>query len=164
MTKPSCRLAANDIICGALWAKTTMLLIFCPRNAEAAKRFFRELLKSPNTVPNGSFTDKLGGYRGAHRELIPTIPHDTNQYANDLFEASHRATRKKGPPDETVPNGLDGTEILRSPQSGSQPRQLGPARHKRRQLSVFSHEFVQRIGGGNLHLKSEGVVTFEFLT
>jgi putative transposase len=65
------------------------------RNARAAKRFFRKLLKDQQTVPNGIVTDKLGSYQVAHRELIPTVPHNTNQHANNLCEASHRATREK---------------------------------------------------------------------
>jgi putative transposase len=47
------------------------------RNGQAAKRFFRKLLKGQQAVPNGIVTDKLGSYRVAHRELIPTVPHDT---------------------------------------------------------------------------------------
>jgi putative transposase len=65
------------------------------RNGVAAKRFLRKLLKGQQTVPNGIVTDKLGSYRVAHRELILTVPHNTNQYANNLCEASHRATREK---------------------------------------------------------------------
>jgi putative transposase len=65
------------------------------RNGLAAKRFFRKFLKGQQAVPNGIVTDKLGSYRVAHRELIPTVPHNTNQYANNLCEASHRATREK---------------------------------------------------------------------
>ena len=65
------------------------------RNGVAAKRFFRKLLKGQKAVPSGIVTDKLGSYRVAHREMIPTVPHDTNQYSNNLCEASHRATREK---------------------------------------------------------------------
>jgi hypothetical protein len=46
-------------------------------------------------APNGIVTDKLGSYRVARRELISTLPHDTNQYANNLYEASHRGTCEK---------------------------------------------------------------------
>lgn len=65
------------------------------RNGAAAKRFFRKLLKSQGAVPNRLVTDKLGSYRVAHRELMPTVPHDTTQYSNNRCEASHRATREK---------------------------------------------------------------------
>jgi putative transposase len=65
------------------------------RNGRAAKHFFRKLLKGQQAVLNGVVTDKLGSYRVAHRELVPTVPHNTNQYANNLCEASHRATREK---------------------------------------------------------------------
>ena len=66
------------------------------RNGLAAKRFFRKLLKGQQAVPNGIVTDKLASYWVAHRELTPTVPRNTNQYANNLCEASHRATREKG--------------------------------------------------------------------
>ncbi|MFT5391286.1 MAG: transposase-like protein [Gammaproteobacteria bacterium] len=60
----------------------------------AENRILKPILTT--RVPNGIVTDKLGGYRVARRELISTLPHDTNQYANNLYEPSHRATCKKG--------------------------------------------------------------------
>ncbi|MGK0168587.1 MAG: putative transposase [Gammaproteobacteria bacterium] len=67
------------------------------RNARAAKRIFRKLSKGQQTVPNGIVTDKLDSYRVAHRELNPTVPHNTNQYTSNLCKASHRATLEKEP-------------------------------------------------------------------
>jgi putative transposase len=63
------------------------------RNALAAKRFFRRIIKRQQRSPNRLVTDKLGSYRVAHREEIPGVPHDTTQYANNRIEASHRRTR-----------------------------------------------------------------------
>ena len=63
------------------------------RNAKAAKRFFKRLLKSNNGDPREIVTDKLGSYRVAHRELIPDVDHNTEQYANNKAELSHQTTR-----------------------------------------------------------------------
>jgi putative transposase len=63
------------------------------RNANAAKRFFKRLLKSHGTEPRKIVTDKLRSYGVAHRELIPDTIHDTTQYANNRAELSHQPTR-----------------------------------------------------------------------
>jgi len=63
------------------------------RNAKAAKRFFKRLLRSHNGEPRKIVTDKLASYGVAHRELIPDTIHDTSQYANNKAELSHQATR-----------------------------------------------------------------------
>lgn len=65
------------------------------RNADAAKRFFRKLLKGQQRSPNRLVTDKLGSYRVAHREEMPSVPHDTTKYSNNLAESSHRSTREQ---------------------------------------------------------------------
>ena len=46
------------------------VLVQSRRNAVAAKRFFRKLLKGLRYVPRVLVTDELGGYRVAHRELL----------------------------------------------------------------------------------------------
>jgi putative transposase len=43
------------------------------RNAKAAKRFFRKLLKHLQYVPPVLVTDKLANYRVAHRELVASV-------------------------------------------------------------------------------------------
>ena len=63
------------------------------RNAAAAKRFFRRLLRSHGGEPRKIVTDKLRSYGVAHRELMPDVIHDTSQYANNRGEQSHEATR-----------------------------------------------------------------------
>lgn len=69
------------------------LLLQRRRNGRAAKRFFRKLLKRQQRSPNRLVTDELGSYRVAHREEMPSVVHDTAQYANNRIEASHRRTR-----------------------------------------------------------------------
>ncbi len=63
------------------------------RDGEAAKRFFRRLLKTHRSEPRKIVTDKLRSYGVAHRELIPETIHDTSQYANNRAELSHQPTR-----------------------------------------------------------------------
>ena len=63
------------------------------RDSNAAKRFFKRLLKSHQGAPRKFVTDKLGSYRVAHRELSPESIHDTSQYANNRAELSHQPTR-----------------------------------------------------------------------
>ena len=40
-------------------------------------------------------TDKLGSYRVGHRDVMPLVPHDTTQYANNRAEVSHERTRQR---------------------------------------------------------------------
>ena len=63
------------------------------RDARAAKRFFKRLLKRHGGEPRKIVTDKLRSYGVAHRELIPDSIHDTSQYANNRVEQSHEPTR-----------------------------------------------------------------------
>lgn len=63
------------------------------RNGEAAKRFFKRLLRASDSEPRRVVTDKLRSYRVAHRDLIPDTIHDTSQYANNRAELSHQPTR-----------------------------------------------------------------------
>ncbi len=63
------------------------------RDGNAAKRFFKRLLKKHGDEPRKIVTDKLRSYGVAHRELIPETIHDTSQYANNRAELSHQPTR-----------------------------------------------------------------------
>ncbi len=55
--------------------------------------FFRKLLKGQGQGPNRLITDKLKSYGCAHREIMPTVPHDTRRWANNRAEVSHEAVR-----------------------------------------------------------------------
>ena len=63
------------------------------RDGNAAKRFFRRLLRSHGGEPRKIVTDKLRSYGVAHREIIPEAIHDASQYANNRAEQSHEPTR-----------------------------------------------------------------------
>jgi putative transposase len=63
------------------------------RDGNAAKLFFKRLLKKHRSELRKIVTDRLGSYGVAHRELVPDTTHDTSQYANNLAEESQQPTR-----------------------------------------------------------------------
>jgi putative transposase len=65
------------------------------RDQRAAARFFRRLLKGQGCVPRKMVTDKLRSYAAAHRTIMPSVGHDTSQYANNRAEVSHEPTRQR---------------------------------------------------------------------
>ena len=65
------------------------------RNALAAKKFFRKLLKGLRYVPRVIVTDKLASYQVAHRELVPSVAHRRSRYLNNRAENSHQPTRQR---------------------------------------------------------------------
>ena len=69
------------------------ILVQSRRNAVAAKRFFRKLLKGLRYVPRVLVTDKLARYQVAHRELLPSVTHRRSKYLNNRAENSHQPTR-----------------------------------------------------------------------
>ena len=71
------------------------VLLQARRNAKAAKRFFRKLLKGLRYVPRVLITDKLASYGVAHRELMASVEHRRSRYLNNRAENSHQATRQR---------------------------------------------------------------------
>jgi putative transposase len=63
------------------------------RDAKAAKRFFKRMLKRHKGEPREIVTDKLRSYGVAHRELVPETMHKMKKYANNRAELSHQPTR-----------------------------------------------------------------------
>jgi putative transposase len=74
---------------------TIDILVQKRRNKRAAKCFFRKLLKGQCASPRRIVTDKLKSYSAAHREVMPAVPHCTDQYANNRAELSHEPTRQR---------------------------------------------------------------------
>ena len=58
------------------------------RDRRAAERFFRKLLKGQGREPRRLVTDKLRSYAAAHRTIMPSVAHDTSQYANNRVEVN----------------------------------------------------------------------------
>ena len=71
------------------------ILVQPRRNRRAAKRFFRKLLKGQGSEPRRLVTDKLRSYSAAHRDVMPSVVHDTKRYANNRVEVSHQPTRQR---------------------------------------------------------------------
>lgn len=65
------------------------------RDARAAKRFFRKLLKDLQYAPRVIVTDKLRSYGAAHREVMPSAEHRSSRYVNNRCENSHQPTRQR---------------------------------------------------------------------
>ena len=61
------------------------------RDGDAAKRFFRRLLRSHGGESRKIVTDKLRSYGIAHRELLSEKIHSTKRYENHRAEQSHQA-------------------------------------------------------------------------
>ena len=66
------------------------VLVQSRRNAKAAKRFFRKLLRGLQYVPRVIVTDKLRSYGAAKREILPGVEHRQSRYLNNRAEVSHR--------------------------------------------------------------------------
>jgi putative transposase len=71
------------------------ILVRRHRNAKAAKKFFRKLLKGLRYVPRVVVTDKLRSYGAAPRELLPGVTHRQSKYLNNRAENSHQPTRER---------------------------------------------------------------------
>jgi putative transposase len=71
------------------------ILVQSRRNAKAAKRFFKKLLKGLRYVPRVVVTDKLASYGAAKREVLPGVEHRQSRYLNNRAEVSHQPTRRR---------------------------------------------------------------------
>jgi putative transposase len=71
------------------------ILVQPRRDARAAKRFFRRLLKDYEYVPQVIVTDKLRSYGTADRQVIPSVEHRSSRYLNNRAENSHQPTRQR---------------------------------------------------------------------
>jgi len=71
------------------------ILVQSRRNAKAAKRFFKKLLRGLQYAPRVIVTDKLRSYGAAKREVLPHVEHRQSRYLNNRAENSHRPTRRR---------------------------------------------------------------------
>ncbi|KGE00262.1 IS6 family transposase [Rhizobium sp. YS-1r] len=65
------------------------------RNAKAARRLLIRLMKKQGCQPKRIVTDKLGSYRAARRQLMPTVEHRSHKGLNNRAENSHLPLRKR---------------------------------------------------------------------
>jgi putative transposase len=71
------------------------ILVQRRRNKQAAKRFFRKLLKGLTYVPRVLIIDKLKSYGAAKQEMLPGVEHRQHRYLNNRAENSHQPTRPR---------------------------------------------------------------------
>ena len=71
------------------------ILVQRRRDKQAAKKFFRKLLKGLLYVPRVLITDKLKSYGAAKREMLPGVEHRQSRSRNNRCEHSHRPTRQR---------------------------------------------------------------------
>ena len=71
------------------------ILVQPRRDRRAAERFFRKLLKGQGRTPRRLITDKLRSYSAAHRIVMPSVVHSTQQYENNRAKVSHQPTRQR---------------------------------------------------------------------
>ena len=71
---------------------TLDVLVQRRRDRQAAKRFFRKLLKGLRYVPR---TDKLKSYGAAKAQMMPGVEHRQHKGLNNRAEVSHQPTRQR---------------------------------------------------------------------
>jgi putative transposase len=70
------------------------VLVQSRRNANAAKRLMRKLLKRQGRAPRVMITDKLRSYDAAKREIMPGVEHRSDKGLNNRAENSHQPVRR----------------------------------------------------------------------
>lgn len=65
------------------------------RNKNAAKKFFRKLLKGLQYVPQVIITDKLASYAAAKREILRSVERRQHKGLHNRAERSHQPTRQR---------------------------------------------------------------------
>jgi putative transposase len=71
------------------------ILVQSRRNAKAAKRLLRKLLKKQGVTPRVMITDKLASYAVAKRAVMPGVEHRQHRGLNNRAENSHQPTRRR---------------------------------------------------------------------
>jgi putative transposase len=122
------------------------ILVTSRRDANAATRFFRKLLKGLEYVPRVLVTDKLASYGVAHRRLMPGVEHRRSKYLNNRAENSHQPTRarERAMKKFTSPGGA---QRFLSAFSGISPH-FRPRRH-RLGADAYRREMVDRFSTWN---------------
>jgi putative transposase len=78
------------------------ILVQPRRDGQAAKRFFRRLLRGLDYVPRVIVTDKLQSYGVARRQLLPQVEHRQSHYLNNRAENSPPADTAERTSDATI--------------------------------------------------------------
>ena len=71
------------------------ILLQSRKNKQAAKRFFKKLLKGLSYALRVIITDKLQSYGAAKKEILPGVEHRQHKRLNNRAENSHQPTRQQ---------------------------------------------------------------------
>src|SRR5215207_9712455 len=71
------------------------ILVQSRRDAKAAKRLLRKLLKKQGMAPRVMITDRLASYAAAKRAVMPGVEHRQHKGLNNRAENSHQPTRRR---------------------------------------------------------------------
>ena len=71
------------------------ILVQSRRNAKAAERLLRKLLKKHGKAPRVMITDKLASYAAATRVVMPSVEHRQHKGLNNRAENSLQPTRRR---------------------------------------------------------------------
>ena len=71
------------------------ILVQSRRNAHAARRLLRKLMKRQCRAPSVMITDKLRSYAAARRAVMPSVEHRKHKGLNNRAENSHQPTRRR---------------------------------------------------------------------
>ncbi len=71
------------------------ILVQSRRDARAAKRLLRKLMKRQCRAARVMVTDKLASYRAARREVMPSVEHRKHEGLNNRAENSHQPVRRR---------------------------------------------------------------------
>src|SRR5829696_8182508 len=71
------------------------VLVQSRRDAQAAKRLLRKLLKKQCRAPRVLITDKLASYGATKDEVMPSVEHRRHKGLNNRAENSHQPTRRR---------------------------------------------------------------------
>jgi putative transposase len=75
--------------------KVLEMLVHRRRDKDAAKTFFRKLLKGVRDVPRVIITDQLASDGAATCARLPSVEHRPHRYRNHRAEHSHQPTRQR---------------------------------------------------------------------
>jgi putative transposase len=116
------------------------LLVQSRRNAKAATRFFKRLLKGLRYVPRVLVTDKLESYAAAKRQILPGVEHRQSRYLNNRAENSHQPTRRR---ERQMPRFKSAAQAQRFPSAHGPIRQhCRPPRHRMPAAAYRGHRSV----------------------
>ena len=106
------------------------VLLSARRDLAAARRFFARALRA-GTVPAEVTTDRAPVYRRVLDELVPSVLHTVEQYANNPIEADHGRLKARLRP------------------------MRGLKRHRSARILAAGHAFIQNLRRGHYEIATD---------